>query len=80
MQLFGTKGQQDKLKNLAKGQDRLGEPVIQDGTRDGTEWDFDSCPFPSRGTNRDRAEKDSLKQEKDILKLEKDVLKQERMF
>ena len=54
-------GQRDKLKIL---------PVkFWDGTRDGTVRDFD----PSRGTKRDIAEKDVLKQEKDILK-------QKRMF
>ena len=29
-----------------------------------------ACPFPSCETNRDRAEKDVLKQEKDVLKQE----------
>ena len=60
MQLFGTKGQQDKLKILPRdgtgrgsqnsGQDRPGQPIS--GTEHGTKWD--------------RAEKDLLKQENNV--------------
>ena len=82
VQLFGTKrqkflhcpGTKGQAQHLSKRRDRQGQPVkIRDRTQDGTVQDFDSCPFPSYRTKRDKAEKDVLKQEKDILE-------QERMF
>ena len=79
--LSRDKGTTGQAQNLAKGRDGLGQPVeIRDMKRDGMVRDFDSCPVPSCGTKRDRAEKDILKQEKDVLKQEKDVLKQEKEF
>ena len=55
--LSWDKGTTGQAKNLAKGRDGPGQPKSGTG----------------RGTKRDRAEKDVLKQEMD-------VLKQERMF
>ena len=60
-----------QAQNLGKGRAGPGQPVkIQDGMQDGTGWYeiLTACPVPSRGTKRDRAEKDILKQEKDVLK------------
>ena len=60
-----------QFQNLAKGRVEPGQPVkIRDGMEDGTRWYeiLTACPVPSRGTKRDRAEKDVLKQEKDVLK------------
>ena len=66
----GTKGQWDKLKILPRdGTGRDSQNSGQDGPgqqKSGT----------GRGTKRDRAEKDVLKQENDVLKQKKDVLKQ----
>ena len=52
---FRNKGTTEQAKNLAKGQDGPGQPQFGTG----------------RGTKRDRAEKDVLKQENDVLKQKK---------
>jgi hypothetical protein len=70
----GTKGQRDKLKILQR--DKTGwDSLSKSGTGRGTGQDkiLTACPVPSRGTKRDRAEKDVLEQEEV-------VLKQKRMF
>ena len=63
----GTKGQRDKLKILPR--DRTG----RDSQNSGRDGPGQPKSGTGRGTKRDRAEKDVLKQEMD-------VLKQERMF
>ena len=67
----GTTGQKflhchgtGQAKNLAKGQDGPGQPKSGTG----------------RGTKRDRAEKDVLKQENDVPKQKKLFLNRKRMF
>ena len=62
LQLFGTKGQQDKLKILPR--DETGRDRQNSG------WDGPGQPKSGTGrrTKRDRAEKDVLKQENDVLK------------
>ena len=62
----GTKGQRDKLKILPR--DRLSKSGTGCGT--GRYKVLTACPVPSRGTKRDRADKDVLKQEKYVLKQE----------
>ena len=55
--LSRDKGTTGKAQNLAKGRDRLGQPVkILDGTRDGTIQDFDclSHPVPWDKTEQSR--------------------------
>mgnify|MGYP001190093804 CR=1 FL=1 len=73
MQLFRTKGQ---AQNLAKSQDGPGQPIK---ILVGTVLDFDSCPVPSCGTKRDRAE-GRPKTGKGSSKTEKVILNQEGMF
>ena len=68
-QLFGTKGQWDKLKILPRdgmGRDSLSKSGMGWGTGG---YDIFTA-VPSHGTKRNKAEKE-------ILKLEKDVLKQD---
>ena len=62
LQLFGTKGQQDKLKILPR--DETGRDRQNSG------WDGPGQPKSGTGrrTKRDRAEKGVLKQEMDVLK------------
>ena len=67
--LFHDKGAMGQVKNLAKGRDGPGQPKIgMEQPKSGT----------GRGTKRDRAEKDFLKQEIGILKQENGVLKQDK--
>ena len=68
----GTKGQRDKLKILPR--DRTG----RDSQNSGRDGPGQPRSGTGRGTKRDRAEKDVLKQENYVLKQEKDVLKQEK--
>ena len=78
MQLFGTKGQKFHRCPGTKGQRDKLKILPRDGTgRDSQNSGRHGPGQPKsgtgRGTKRDRAEKDVLKQEMD-------VLKQERMF
>ena len=57
---FRDKGTMGQAKNIAKGQDGLGQPKFGTG-RAGIAKNWDR-------TKRDRAEKDILKQENDVLK------------
>ena len=91
MQLFGTKGQRDKLKFFPW--DRTGRD-IERLSRDGTGaqlYIFLLLEVPIFRKKSDffvvascflnlKQEKDVLKQEKDVLKQEKDLLKQKRTF
>ena len=79
MQIFagGTKGQRDRSSFIVTGRDKLKilprDRTGQDSQNPGQDWPGQSKSRTGRGTKRDRAEKNVLKQEKD-------VLKQKRMF
>ena len=70
----GTTGQRDKLKILPR------DGTVRDSQNSGQGGPVQPKSGTGRGTKRDRAEKDVLKQKKGCSKTEKDVLKQERMF
>ena len=70
----GTKGQRDKLKILPR------DGTGRDSQNPGRDGPGQPKTGTGRGTKRDRAEKDVLKQKKDALKQKKDALKQKRTF
>ena len=70
----GTKGQRDELKILPR------DGTGRDSQISGRDGPGQPKSGTGRGTKRDRAEKDVLKQEKGCSKTEKDILKQEGMI
>ena len=79
--LSRDKGTTGQAQNLAKGRDRLGQPVkIRNGTQDGTVPDFDSLSLLVPRDKTGQSRKGCSKTGKGRSKTEKEVLKEERMF